>query len=106
MGTKGYATITSPANDPYVITVGATRMVGNTGREDDSVTSYSSKGPTLRDHIVKPDLVAPGNIVYARMSPASYLVSSYQANTLGLSMADGPTFPTFSCSAGPAWLHR
>ena len=100
MGTKGYATITSPANDPYVITVGATRMVGSTGREDDTVTSYSSKGPTLRDHIVKPDLVAPGNIVYARMSPSSYLVSSYQANTLGLSMAGGPNVPNIFLLSG------
>jgi serine protease AprX len=26
-----------------------------------AIASYSSKGPTLLDHIVKPDLVAPGN---------------------------------------------
>jgi hypothetical protein len=25
------------------------------------VASYSSKGPTLFDHLIKPDLVAPGN---------------------------------------------
>ena len=30
-------------------------------RTDDKIASYSSKGPTLIDHIVKPDLVAPGN---------------------------------------------
>ena len=76
-------------------------MVGNTGREDDTVTSYSSKGPTLRDQVVKPDLVAPGNIVYARMSPTSYLVTSYQSNTLGLSMAGGPNVPNiFRNSSG------
>jgi len=82
MGTNGYSTITSPANSPYVITVGATRMVGHTGREDDTVTSYSSKGPTLRDRVVKPDLVAPGNVMYARLTPSQYLVQSYAANTL------------------------
>jgi serine protease AprX len=30
-------------------------------RVDDQIASYSSKGPTVVDHIVKPDLVAPGN---------------------------------------------
>lgn len=93
LGTQGYATITAPANDPYVITVGATRQVGRTKREDDMIASSSSKGPTLRDKIVKPDLVAPGNLFYARMQPAHYLVTSYQANYqanyVGLSMNGG-----------------
>ena len=61
LGTSGYATITSPGNDPYAITVGAMKDLGTINREDDLVASYSSKGPTLIDHIVKPDLVAPGN---------------------------------------------
>ena len=29
-------------------------------RTDDVLTTYSSKGPS-RDHVLKPDLVAPGN---------------------------------------------
>lgn len=60
-GNEGYATITSPGNDPFVITVGAMRTMGTPTRGDDLIASYSSKGPTLIDHIVKPDLVAPGN---------------------------------------------
>jgi serine protease AprX len=60
-GTDGYATITAPANDPLVITVGAIKTMATTSRADDLMASYSSKGPTLLDHIVKPDLVAPGN---------------------------------------------
>lgn len=60
-GTNGYGTINSPANDPYVITVGAIKMMGTTSRVDDQIASYSSKGPTSLDFIVKPDLVAPGN---------------------------------------------
>jgi serine protease AprX len=44
-----------------VITVGATSTHDTDNTSDDTVTSYSSKGPTLLDHIVKPDLVAPGN---------------------------------------------
>src|SRR5208282_4947363 len=62
-GTNGYMTITAPGNDPYVITVGAMKTEGTPTRTDDLIASYSSKGPTAIDHIVKPDLVAPGNNV-------------------------------------------
>src|SRR5256884_4275000 len=33
-GTNGYATITSPGNDPYVITVGAMKTMGTPTRKD------------------------------------------------------------------------
>ncbi len=62
-GTKGYSTIGSPGNDPYAITVGAMRDMGTVSRGDDQIATYSSKGPTAVDHIVKPDLVAAGNKV-------------------------------------------
>lgn len=75
-GTQGYATIQAPANDPNVITVGATKTNGTPGRLDDTVASYSSKGPTLLDHVVKPDMVAPGNRIVSLASPGSKLVAS------------------------------
>jgi serine protease AprX len=75
-GTQGYAMIQAPGNDPNVITVGATKTNGTPGRLDDTVASYSSKGPTLLDHVVKPDLVAPGNRIVSLASPGSTLVSS------------------------------
>lgn len=75
-GTRGYATIQSPGNDPEVITVGATKTNGTATRLDDYVASYSSKGPTLLDHVVKPDLVAPGNRIVSLASPGSYLVNN------------------------------
>jgi serine protease AprX len=53
--TNGYATIMAPGNDPYVITVGAMKAMGTASRGDDLIASYSSKGPSLIDHIVKPD---------------------------------------------------
>jgi serine protease AprX len=74
LGTHGYGTIASPGNDPYVITVGATNTRGTPQLWDDIVASYSSKGPTLVDHIAKPDLVAPGNgIVSLLASPTATL---------------------------------
>ncbi len=75
-GTQGYATINAPGNDPNVITVGATKTNDTNTRLDDTVASYSSKGPTLLDHVVKPDLVAPGNRIVSLASPGSNLVSS------------------------------
>jgi serine protease AprX len=76
--TRGYGTIVSPGNDPYVITVGATKTNGTKSRLDDSIASYSAKGPTAVDHIVKPDLVAPGNGVISLLaSPNCTLATNY-----------------------------
>jgi serine protease AprX len=77
MGTNGYATIASPGNDPYVITVGAMNTKNTMSTADDVIASYSSKGPTLVDHVVKPDLVAPGNGVVSLMAPNSTLAAMY-----------------------------
>ena len=60
-GTYGYGTINAPGNDPYAITVGAMKPMGTPTRTDDLIASYSSKGPSLFDQVVKPDIVAPGN---------------------------------------------
>lgn len=76
-GNNGYGTIIAPGNDPYVITVGAMNTKGTPYRWDDVIASYSSKGPTLIDHIVKPDLVAPGNNIVSVMSPNSTIPTQY-----------------------------
>ncbi|MCP5116591.1 MAG: S8 family serine peptidase, partial [bacterium] len=60
---EGYGTISAPGNSPYVITVGGMKTRLTPERGDDQIASYSSKGPTLVDHVVKPDLVGPGNRV-------------------------------------------
>ncbi len=81
MGTGGYGTIASPANDPYVITVGATNTLGTLSKGDDYVATFSSKGPSLIDHVVKPDLVAPGNSIASLLaSSTSTLATNYPAN--------------------------
>jgi serine protease AprX len=78
-GTKGYGTIQAPGNDPNVITVGATKTDGTPTRLDDTIASYSSRGPTAVDHVVKPDLVAPGNRIISLQAPGSYLATHYPA---------------------------
>jgi len=80
LGTQGYATIEAPGNDAQIITVGATKTNGTPTRLDDYVASYSSKGPTLLDHVVKPDLVAPGNRIVSLEAPSSVLGSISDLN--------------------------
>jgi len=84
LGNQGYATITSPGNDPYVITVGAMKTMATANRGDDLIASYSSKGPTLLDHIAKPDIVAPGNrTVAVSTKGVSLLEKQFQSNMVG-----------------------
>jgi serine protease AprX len=77
MGTNGYGTINSPGIDPYAMTVGATLTNPTTRRVLDIIASYSSKGPTLIDHVVKPDIVAPGNQIVSLRSPGSTLANAF-----------------------------
>ena len=49
----------APANDPYVITVGAVDDMGTKNVDDDALESWSSRGMT-QDGFAKPDVVAPG----------------------------------------------
>jgi serine protease AprX len=81
--TNGFATIGVPANDPAVITVGATMTLQTATRVDDKIASYSSKGPSLLDHIVKPDLVAPGNRMVSLRVAGSTLDSNYPQYEVG-----------------------
>jgi serine protease AprX len=72
-----YGGITTPGISPFAITVGALNTKGTPYRSDDEVASYSSKGPTMYDHLVKPDLVAPGNKILGLAAPGSTLVREH-----------------------------
>ena len=65
-GNHGNGTIYPPANDPFVITVGATDDKGTYTLSDDSVASFSAYSTTI-DGFTKPDLVAPGKDIIARL---------------------------------------
>jgi serine protease AprX len=65
-------TITKPADDPVVLTVGAFNDHANTDPSDDSVPGWSSRGPTAAG-VAKPDLVAPGRTLIATRSFGSYV---------------------------------
>lgn len=79
-GNDGYGTITAPGNHPFVITVGAMNTKKTASRSDDVMASYSSKGPTFLDHVVKPDLVAPGNLIASVDAKDARLNKTYPGN--------------------------
>jgi serine protease AprX len=76
-GSNGFGTITAPGNDPYVLTVGATKSNGSGSPSSETKASYSSKGPTTYDHVVKPDIVAPGNAVVSLAAPGATLEADF-----------------------------
>ncbi|MBV8897945.1 MAG: S8 family peptidase [Acidobacteriaceae bacterium] len=100
VGENGYGTINAPGNDPYAITVGAMKSMDTYTRTDDLIASYSSKGPTLYDNGVKPDLVAPGNHVVSVESPGNTISSEYPQTLVAVSYYNG----TNSNSASTAYF--
>ena len=77
-GTDGYGRLNRRETIPYVITVGAVNTKATPDRSDDVMTSYSAKGPTAIDRIVKPDIVAPGNRVVSLYAPGQLEVQNPQ----------------------------
>jgi serine protease AprX len=75
LGARGHMTVKSPGNSRKVITVGSLTD-RDTGQDftDDFVSSFSSRGPTAGDLVLKPDLVAPGNRIVAAIPTSSELV--------------------------------
>jgi serine protease AprX len=69
--------ITSPGNSPFALTVGAVNTSGTVTRSDDTVATYSSRGPTPFDFAVKPDVAAPGNKIISLEANKSYLAATY-----------------------------
>src|ERR1700691_6297354 len=95
LGRNGYASITAPGNSPHAITVGCMKTMETYPRNDDLIASYSSKGPTYIDQTLKPDVVAPGNLVVSLLDPGSTLEAQFPANVMP------PSYYTAS-GTGPA----
>lgn len=75
-GRTQYAGITAPGNAPWVLTVGASSHMGTIDRADDTVASFSSRGPTAIDYSAKPDIVAPGVGIESLSDPNSSLYAT------------------------------
>jgi serine protease AprX len=105
-------TISKPADDPLVITVGATDDMATPGLGDDEIPNYSAHGPTAADGLVKPDLVAPGSHIVSLRAPGStvdtlfpsYVDANYRKGS-GTSMAAGVVSGSVALllQARPTW---
>jgi serine protease AprX len=69
--------IASPGNSPYALTVGAVNTWGTASRSDDTVATFSSRGPTAYDLAVKPDVAAPGVKIVSAQAANSVLPTLY-----------------------------
>ncbi|MCL4849592.1 MAG: S8 family peptidase, partial [Acidobacteria bacterium] len=98
--------ITSPGNAPGAFTVGAVNTKQTAGRSDDVVASYSSRGPTYKDQIVKPDVVAPGNKVTSLGAPGSMTWRTYPELRDGQFMTMSGTSQAAAVAAGAAAVLR
>jgi serine protease AprX len=65
-----------PANDPFVVTVGASDQAGTPGRSDDGMAAWSSYGTTQDGHS-KPDVVAPGRYIASNKAGGSVLAGQF-----------------------------
>ena len=66
----------APANDPFVITVGASVGVFTPQPTDDFIAPFSAYGTTV-DGVTKPDLIAPGTAIISTLSPSSTWAKEY-----------------------------
>jgi len=126
-GKQVYGAISSPGNEPSVITVGSGNGKGTSWRSDDVVNNFSSRGPTRgsyvdaagltqHDNLLKPDLIAPGNKNLGALSTdtlgvtQSLLALQYPAQVVssllgqGLMTASGTSFAAPVVSGAVAML--
>src|SRR4051812_37018663 len=71
------STISDPANDPFVITVGAIDDKGTNGPGDDALPNFTGRGPTATDGLAKPDVVAPGAHIVSLAAPGAAIPTQF-----------------------------
>jgi serine protease AprX len=109
-GNPVLGSISTPGNAPGVITVGALNTWNTVMRDDDTVATYSSRGPTRYDMLLKPDVVAPGNKIVSLEAAGSYLAKTYPSlhvagsGTNAYSMMSGTSMAAAMVSGGAALL--
>ena len=74
-----------PAQNPFVLAVGATDPRGTTSAADDVIASFSSSGSPWR----APDVVAPGVGIVSLRDPGSWLDGRYPAARIGARLFRG-----------------
>ena len=75
--------VSKPADDPLIISVGATDEHGTDDRGDDTIPTFVGRGPT-QDGLQKPDLVAPGARIVSLRAPGSTIDTQYPQARIGM----------------------
>lgn len=94
-GNHGSGALYPPANDPFVITVGAVDDRGTMTISDDQIASFSAYGVTT-DGIAKPDIVAPGRNLVGPVNSKFGILSLLRPQNL---LSDKPYFRMSGTSA-------
>src|SRR4051812_37211947 len=82
-------TITKPADDPFVVTVGAVRDNTTLNPNDDVVADFSGAGPTASNGIAKPDVAAPGGSVVSSRAAGSTVDNAFPSARIGTAYFKG-----------------
>ncbi len=70
-----------PANDPFVVTVGASDPLGTASPADDTLAPWSSYGTTQDGHS-KPDVVAPGRYITSTLASSGCTIARNFTNRI------------------------
>jgi serine protease AprX len=97
----------APANDPFVVTVGAVDVNGSANTLDDTNAPWSAYGYTL-DGFAKPEVGAPGRYLIEQVPPLATLLTDFPANVLdptrGMIQLSGTSFAAAAVSGMAANL--
>jgi serine protease AprX len=108
----GPGTIDKPADDPFVLTVGAIDDGGSAGLGDDTFPAFSGQGPTAADGLAKPDVVAPGVGLISLAAPGAAITTNFppamaapyrQGSGTSMSTAVVSGLVADILSANPSW---
>jgi serine protease AprX len=104
-GTNNEVPIGAPANDPFVITVGALDVNGTVTRADDTRANWSAYGHTA-DGFLKPELAAPGRFMVMPVPNGAYIPSRKQNRVVssGYMWMSGTSFAAPVVSGAAAQL--
>ena len=102
----GNGTITSPGDDPLVVTVGAVDDGAQANVSKDTMTTFSSVGPTNPDGWFKPDLVTSGRSVVSLRVPGSTVDTQNPSARVGSAnfVGSGTSFSSAITSGAAALL--
>jgi serine protease AprX len=78
----GPGTIDKPADDPYALSVGAIDLNNTSIKDDDTIASFSARGPT-QDGLAKPGILAPGVTIVSNRAVGSTIDQAFPDARIG-----------------------